>query len=89
MKIAKYLDNFIINIDCGLRARVIGERGNWRIIKWETGAIWWTGKGERIWVRRYIDYPIKDKENIKDFKMPDPDDLSRYEGLEKRYKVLH
>jgi len=90
LKIADYMDNFIVGVGGGgIKVKRVIEAGEeWRIVEWETGAKWRVGTSKVVWARQYIDYPIKTEEDLDDLELPDPDDPSRYEGIEKSIKYV-
>ncbi|MCS7120244.1 MAG: uroporphyrinogen decarboxylase family protein [Nitrososphaerota archaeon] len=90
LKIAEFMDNFIIWVGGGgFRIKRTIETGSeWNIIEWETGAKWRVGTSKIVWARQYIDYPVKNEDDLESLELPDPDDPSRYEGIEKAIKYV-
>lgn len=90
LKIADYMDNFIVGVGGGgIRVKMVIEVGEeWSVVEWETGAKWRVGTAKVVWERQYIDYPVKTEEDLNDLELPDPDDPSRYEGIEKSIKYV-
>jgi len=90
LKIAEYMDNFLVGVGGGgiriKRTIEVGEE--WNVIEWETGAKWRVGTAKTVWARQYIDYPIKTEDDLDNLELPDPDDPSRYEGVEKAVKYV-
>ncbi|MEM3745634.1 MAG: uroporphyrinogen decarboxylase family protein, partial [Candidatus Bathyarchaeia archaeon] len=88
VKIANYMDNFVISVaNAGFKIKRVIETGeDWKVVEWETGAKWRIGTERNIWARQYIEYPVKAEEDIDKIELPDPDDPSRYEGVEKAIK---
>jgi len=90
LRIADHLDVFIVNAGSG-GFRVVKATdgvGEWRIIEWETGAVWRVGTMKNVWAREYIKYPVECKEDLENLQLPDPDDAERYKGLEKAIKYI-
>lgn len=90
LKIAEYMDNFIIEVGGGgIKIKKVIESGeDWSIVEWETGAKWRIGSSKTIWARQYIDYPVKTEDDIDSLELPDPDDPSRYEGIERAIRYV-
>lgn len=84
LKTADFLDNFLIGVgEGGFKMRKIVEAGSdWNIIEWETGAKWRLGTAKIMWAREYLEYPVESEDHIDKLYLPDPDDPSRYEGVE-------
>ncbi|MCX8170441.1 MAG: uroporphyrinogen decarboxylase family protein [Candidatus Bathyarchaeota archaeon] len=90
VKIADYMDNFIIGVaNAGFKIRRVIESGeDWMIVEWETGAKWRIGTERNVWARQYVDYPVRAEEDIDDIELPDPEDPSRYEDVEKAIRYV-
>jgi uroporphyrinogen-III decarboxylase len=90
LKVAEYMDNFIVGVGGGgIRVKRVIEIGEeWNIVEWETGAKWRVGTSKTIWARQYVDYPVKTEDDLDNLELPDPDDPSRYEGVEKAIKYV-
>lgn len=90
LKIANYMDNFIVGVaNAGFRVKkVIKAEDKWEIVEWETGAKWRIGTAGNVWARQYIDYPVKNEDDVDKLELPDPEDPSRYEGVEKSIKYV-
>ena len=84
-KVADFMDNFLIGVGGGgFRIRKILETGSdWNVVEWETGAKWRVGTAKIVWARKYIEYPVESEDDIDELDLPDPDDPSRYDGIEK------
>ena len=84
-KVADFMDNFLIGVGGGgFRIRKILETGSdWNVVEWETGAKWRVGTAKIVWARKYIEYPVESEADIDELDLPDPDDPSRYDGIEK------
>jgi uroporphyrinogen-III decarboxylase len=91
IRTAEFLDNFSVGVGGGgVRIkRVIETGGDWNTIEWETGTKWRVGTAKTIWARQYIYYPIKTDEDLDSLELPDPDDPSRYKGVEKAARYVH
>lgn len=90
IKEAEFLDNFLVGSGSGcFRVKYVKAIGtNWRVMEWETGAVWKVGTEKSIWAREYLGYPVKDEEDIEDLQLPDPDDPERYDGVERAIKFV-
>lgn len=90
VKIANYMDNFIVGVaNAGFKIKRVIDAGEyWEVVEWETGAKWLIGTEKNMWARQYIEYPVKTEEDIDKIELPDPDDPSRYEGVEKAIKYV-
>jgi len=87
---AEFLDNFMVGAGSGgFKVRSVTDAGsNWRIIEWETGAVWRVGTSKNVWTREYLTYPITSEEDLEDLELPDPDDPTRYEEVEKSIEYV-
>lgn len=90
IRAAEFLDNFSIGVGGGgfRIKKVIETGGDWNTIEWETGTKWRVGTAKTIWARQYVYYPIKTEEDLDDLELPDPDDPSRYKGVEKAARYV-
>ena len=90
LKIAEHLDIFIIHAGSGgfRTVKAVESSGKWRIVEWETGAIWRVGTVNNVWAREYIKYPVECEEDLEDLQLPDPDDPERYRGIEEAVKYV-
>ena len=62
-----------------LRTQVIDETAEHLIFQFENGARWRINK--RPFRRDYVDYPIKNRRDLLNYRFPDPDEQWRYEGV--------
>jgi len=85
LKEAEFLDNFIVGVGGGgfRIEKTVETEPRWRLVEWETGAVWRRGTANNAWAREYLAYPVECEEDLDGFELPDPDDPERYEGLEK------
>jgi hypothetical protein len=90
LKTAEFMDNFLVGVGGGgIRIKRIVETGaDWNTIEWETGAKWRVGTAKTIWARQYIYYPVKTEDDLDNLELPDPDDPSRYKGVEKAARYV-
>jgi len=90
IKTAEFMDNSFVGVGGGgFRIKKTIETGaNWNTIEWETGAKWQVGTAKIVWARKYIDYPVKTEDDLDSLELPDPDDPSRYKGVEKAVKYV-
>ena len=90
LKIAEHLDIFIVHAGSGgfRTVKTMESGGKWKIVEWETGAVWRVGTVKNVWAREYMKYPVEREEDLEDLQLPDPDDAERYEGLEKAIKCI-
>lgn len=90
LKAAEFMDNFIVEVSGGgFRVKkMIEDKAGWNIVEWETGARWRVGTAETVWARQYIEYPVKNEKDLDGIEFPDPEDPSRYKGIEKVIKYV-
>jgi uroporphyrinogen-III decarboxylase len=90
IKVAEFLDNSSIEAGGGgVRIKRVVETGaDWNTVEWETGAKWRVGTAKTVWARQYIHFPIKTEEDLDSLELPDPDDPSRYKGVEKAVRYV-
>ncbi len=91
IKVAEFLDNFSVGVGGGgfKIQRVVETGPQWNLVEWETGAKWRVGTANIVWARKYVEFPVESEDDLDELDLPDPDDPSRYEGVEKsvRYAV--
>lgn len=87
---AEFLDNFFIGVGGGgFRVkRTVKADSRWRLVEWETGAVWRMGTVRNMWVREYVKYPVEYEDDLDRLVLPDPDDPERYRGLEKAIEYV-
>jgi len=90
LKEAEFLDNFMVGVGSGcFKFKNVTDAGpNWHVVEWETGAVWRVGTDRSVWAREYLTYPITSKEDLDSLELPDPDDPTRYEGVEKSIEYV-
>jgi hypothetical protein len=90
LKTAEFMDNFLVGVGGGgIRVKRTIETGaDWNTIEWENGAKWRVGTAKTIWARQYVYYPVKNEDDLDSLELPDPDDPSRYKGVEKAARYV-
>jgi uroporphyrinogen-III decarboxylase len=90
IKTTEFMDNSFVSAGGGgFRIKRTIETGtDWNTIEWETGAKWLVGTAKIVWARKYIYYPVKTEDDLEKLELPNPDDPSRYKGVEKAVKYV-
>jgi len=90
LKEAEFLDNFTVGVGGGgfKVKRSVKTEAKWRLVEWETGAVWRMGTAENVWAREYLKYPVESEDDFDRLELPDPDDPDRYEGLERAIRYV-